>query len=100
MTERQTVATAWSLLGYRYRSRHSSADRPRPRFGSALRRKNDAEQHPFVRAFLHGSADMSTPIRRDHIVDLVIGNRCPFAVHLHFVMLADHTALRRRTFTE
>jgi hypothetical protein len=31
----------------------------RPRFGSTLGRKNDAEQHPFVQAYLPGSADMS-----------------------------------------
>jgi hypothetical protein len=40
--------------------------------GSALRRKNDAEQYPFVRAYLPGSADMSAIIRRDNIVNLVI----------------------------
>jgi hypothetical protein len=40
---------------------------------------------------------MSATIRRDHIVDLVIGNRRPFAVHLDLVMVADHAALRRTT---
>src|SRR5262245_4255941 len=45
---------------------------------SAFRRKNDAEPHPFVRAYLPGSADMRTTIRRDHAVDLVIRNRRPF----------------------
>src|SRR5438876_6415787 len=58
--------------------------------GSAFWRKNDAEQHPFVRACLHGSADMSATIGRDHIVDLAIGNRRPFAVYLDLVMVADH----------
>src|SRR5262245_29748081 len=67
---------------------------------SALRGKNDAEQHAFVRAFLRGSADMSANIRRDHIVDPVIGNRRPFAVYLDFVMVADHAALRRATVHE
>jgi hypothetical protein len=33
---------------------------------------------------------MRTTIRRDHIVDLVIGNRHPFAVDLDLVMVADH----------
>jgi hypothetical protein len=40
---------------------------------------------------------MRTTILRDHIVDLVIGDRRPFAVHLDFVMVADHAALRRAT---
>jgi len=38
---------------------------------SAIRRKDDAEQHTLVHAFLFGSADMSTSIRRDDIIDLV-----------------------------
>src|SRR5215510_9781416 len=67
---------------------------------SALRGKNDAEQHAFVRAYLSGGADMSASIRRDHIVDPVIGNRRPFAVHLDFVMVANHAALRRATVHE
>jgi hypothetical protein len=67
---------------------------------SALRRKNDAEQYPFVRAYLPGSADMSTTVWRDHIVDLVIGNRRPLAVHLDFVMVAKHATLRWATVYE
>src|SRR6266566_8291647 len=67
---------------------------------SALRGKNDTKQYPFVRAYLSGSADMSTTIRRDHIVDPVIGNRRPFAVYLDFVMVADHAALRGATIHE
>ena len=43
---------------------------------------------------------MSATIRRDNIVDLVIGNRRPFAVHLDLVMVADHAALRRATVHE
>src|SRR5215475_9384157 len=69
-------------------------------FGSALRRKNDAEHHSLIRAFLPGSADASATIWRDHIVDPVIGNRRPFAVHLDFVMVANHAALRRATVHE
>ena len=53
-------------------------------FGSALRRKNDAEHYSLIRTFLPGSADMSATIWRDHIVDPVIGNRRPFAVYLDF----------------
>jgi len=67
---------------------------------SALRGKNDTKQYPFVRAYLSGSADMSATIRRDHIVDPVVGNRRPFAVHLDFVMVANHAALRRATVHE
>ena len=49
---------------------------------------------------LVGGADMSATIRRDHIVDPVMGNRRPFAVHLDFVMVANHAALRRATVHE
>src|SRR5215469_16107824 len=69
-------------------------------FGSALRRKNDAEHYSLIRTFLPGSGDMSATIRRDHIVDPVIGNRRPFALHLDLVMVADHAALRRTTVHE
>jgi hypothetical protein len=43
---------------------------------------------------------MRTTIRRDHIVDLVIGNRRPFAVDLDLVMVADDAALRRAAVHE
>jgi len=43
---------------------------------------------------------MRTTIRRDRIVDLVIGNRRSFAIHFDFVMIADHAALRRATVHE
>jgi hypothetical protein len=66
-----------------------------PGFGSALWRKNDAEHYSLIQAFLPGSADMSATIWRHHIVDPVIGNRRPFAVHFDLVMVADHAALRR-----
>src|SRR6266566_1519342 len=70
----------------RTRAVHSTIRRQLPfvRTLSAFRGKNDAEQHAFVRAYLSGSADMSATIRRDHIVDPVIGNRRPFAVYLDF----------------
>src|SRR5437899_1674514 len=69
-------------------------------FGSTLRRKNDTEHHSLIQAFLPGSADMCATIRRNHIVDLVIGHRRPFPVHLDFVMAANHAALRRATVHE
>jgi hypothetical protein len=43
---------------------------------------------------------MSTTIGRDHMVDLVVGDRCPFAVYLDFVVIADHAALSRTTVHE
>jgi hypothetical protein len=43
---------------------------------------------------------MSATIRREHIVDLVIGNRRPFAVYLDLVMVAHHAALGRPTVHE
>jgi hypothetical protein len=43
---------------------------------------------------------MRTTIRRDHIVDLVIGNPRPFAIYFDLVMIADHAALRRATVHE
>ena len=66
---------------------------PESAFDSTFWRKNDTEQHSFVPAYLPGSADMRTTIRRDRIVDLVIGNRRSFAIHFGFVMIADHAAL-------
>ena len=35
--------------------------------------------------------------RRDHVVNLVIGNRHPFAVHFDFVVVANHATLGRAT---
>jgi hypothetical protein len=43
---------------------------------------------------------MSATIRRNHIVDLITGNRRPFAVHLDLVMVTDHAALGRATVQE
>ena len=40
---------------------------------------------------------MSTPIGRDHVVDLIVGYRRPCTVHLDFVVVADHTTLGRPT---
>jgi hypothetical protein len=43
---------------------------------------------------------MRTTIRRDHIVDLVIGDRRPFAVHFNFVVIANHATLGRPTIRQ
>ena len=40
---------------------------------------------------------MCATVRRNHIVNLVIGDRRPFAVHFDLVMVTDHAALRRAT---
>jgi hypothetical protein len=40
---------------------------------------------------------MSIPIGRNHIVNLVLGNWDPFAIHFNFVMVAQHTTLGRPT---
>ena len=40
---------------------------------------------------------MSTAIRRDRIIDLVGGNRRPRAVHLNFLVVANHATLGRAT---
>jgi hypothetical protein len=40
---------------------------------------------------------VSAAIRRDHIVDLVVGNRRPCAVHFNFVVVANHATLGRPT---
>ena len=40
---------------------------------------------------------MCATVRRNHIIDLVLGNGRPFAVHLDLVMVTDHAALRRAT---
>ncbi len=40
---------------------------------------------------------MSTTIGRDHVVNLVTGNRRPFAVQFDFVVVANHATLGRAT---
>src|SRR5215510_10925789 len=64
---------------------------------SALERQNDAEQNALVWTHLPWSADVSATIGRDHIVDLVVGNRRPRTVHFNFVMVANHATLGRPT---
>ena len=60
---------------------------------SALRRQNDAEYNALVLTHLSRSADVSATIGRDHVVDLVVGNRRPYTVHLNFVVVANHATL-------
>jgi hypothetical protein len=36
-------------------------------------------------------------IGRDHVVDLVVGNRRPYTVHFNFVVVANHATLSRPT---
>src|SRR5260370_6737476 len=50
-----------------------------------------------VRPHLPWSADMSATIGRDHIVDLVVGNRRPYTVHFNFVVVANDATLGRST---
>jgi hypothetical protein len=40
---------------------------------------------------------VSAAIGRDHVVNLVIGNRYPFAIHFDFVVVANHATLGRAT---
>jgi hypothetical protein len=40
---------------------------------------------------------VSATIGRDHVVDLVVGNRCPYTVHFNFVVVANHATLSRPT---
>jgi len=40
---------------------------------------------------------VSAAIGRDHVVNLVIGNRNPFAIHFDFVVVANHATLGRAT---
>src|SRR5262249_32110336 len=49
-----------------------------------------------VATHLSRSADLSAPIGRDRVVDLIVGHRRPCTVHL-FVVVANHTTLGRPT---
>jgi hypothetical protein len=69
-------------------------------FRSAIRRKNDAEQHPFIRALLRGTADVRTTVRRDYIVDLVTGDPRPCTVYFDFIVVANHATLGRPAIDE
>src|SRR5262245_15714643 len=64
---------------------------------SALRWQYDAEYNALVRTHLSRSADVSATIGRDDVVDLVVGNRRPCAIHFDFVVVANHATLGRPT---
>jgi hypothetical protein len=40
---------------------------------------------------------VSATIRRDYVIDLVIGNRGPYTVHLNFVVITNDATLGRST---
>jgi hypothetical protein len=40
---------------------------------------------------------VSATIGRDHVVDLVVGNRRPYTVHFNFVVVTNHATLGRPT---
>ena len=67
---------------------------------STLRRENDAKQDALVAAFLLRSADVSATVRRGYVVDRIIGDQHPFAVHFDFVMISDHARGGRLTICE
>src|SRR5215467_5666511 len=69
----------------------------RPILPSALRWQNDTEYNALVRTHLSRSADVSATIRRDHVIDLVVGNRRPNTVHFNFVVIAKDATLGRPT---
>jgi hypothetical protein len=43
---------------------------------------------------------VSATIGRDHVVDLVVGNRCPYTVHFNFVVVTHHATLSRPTIQQ
>src|SRR6516225_372018 len=69
----------------------------RPILPSALRWQNDTEYNALVRTQLSRSADVSATIGRDHVIDLVVGNRRPNTVHFNLVVVANDTTLGRPT---
>jgi hypothetical protein len=71
--------------------------RSRPMRGSALIRQDDAEYHALAAAYLLWSADVSTTVGCDHVVNRIIRDRHPFAVHFDFVVVANHATLGRAT---
>src|SRR5215813_13194413 len=49
---------------------------------------------------LSRSADVSATIGRDHVIDLVVGNRRPNTVHFNFVVIANDATLGRPTINQ
>src|SRR5215470_13163644 len=54
---------------------------------------SDWIRHPLPSAH----ASPSRPIGRNHVVDLIVGYRRPYTVHLNLVVVANHTTLGRPT---
>src|SRR5499433_62849 len=69
----------------------------RPILPSALRRQNDTEYNALVVTHLSRSADVSATIGRDHVINLVVGNRRPNTVHFNLVVIANDATLGRPT---
>src|SRR5262249_10321752 len=67
---------------------------------SALRWQNDTEYNALVRTHLSRSADVSATIGRDHVIDLVVGNRRPNTVHFNFLVIANDATLGRPTMDQ
>ena len=59
----------------------------------ALRWQDDAEYNALVGAELRRSADVSTAVGCNHIINLVIRDWGPFAIHFDFVVVANRTTL-------
>src|SRR5262245_61274875 len=76
------------------------ASATRPILPSALRWQNDTEYNALVRTHLSRSADVSATIGRDHVIDLVVGNRRPNTVHFNFVVIANDATLGRPTIDQ
>src|SRR5215475_3381395 len=64
---------------------------------SALRRQNDAEYNALILTHLSRSTDVSAAIGRDHVIDLVVGNRRPNTVHFNLIVVANDATLGRPT---
>src|SRR5262249_23607590 len=69
----------------------------RPILPSALRWQNDTEYNALVGTHLSRSADVSATIGRDHVIDLVVGNRRTNTVHFNFVVIANDGTLGLHT---
>src|ERR1700730_18657651 len=65
---------------------------PQPSDGRMTQNRN-----ALVGTYLSRSADVGTTIRRDHIVDLIVGNWHPFAIDFDFVVVTNHATLGRAT---
>jgi hypothetical protein len=102
------TANLWSLVAMRGTSENAFAFTASisafcasagatPRGSSSLRWQYHAVYNALVRTHLSRSADVSATIGRDYVVDFVVGNRRPYAVHFNFVVVANHATLGRPT---